>query len=365
MSSNHKVNIVAEIGTAHGGNIAKAKELIDTAAATGCDMVKFQWVYADEILHPLAGNVLLPSGNIPLYDTLKELEQSVDFYKELSDYASSCGLAFGCSPFGIKSLDELWSIKPACIKIASPELNHYPLLKELVKLENKENNKVPVVLSSGVSTLSDIEKALDILTGLPILLLHCITCYPAPEEEYNIKLLHTLSSVLGVQTGISDHSLDPVLIPLLSVAFGGIMIEKHITLNNADDGLDDKVALNPVDFKKMVDTVRLFESAGKEEIIRFLVKNYGENRIEKCIGSGIKKLSVSEEKNYGRTNRSIHFMRDMKAGEIISVCDISVLRTEKVLTPGISPYFIDEVQGRHLVRDAKNGEGLVWNHLIS
>ena len=125
------IHICAEIGTSHGGSIEKAKELIRAAADAGADSVKFQWVYADEILHPATGLVTLPGGNISLYNRFKELEVDSDFFATAGSYAREHRCGFICSPFGSKSLEELAALNPDGIKIASPELNHLPLLRQL------------------------------------------------------------------------------------------------------------------------------------------------------------------------------------------------------------------------------------------
>ncbi|WP_191014591.1 N-acetylneuraminate synthase family protein [Treponema zioleckii] len=364
------MQIVAEIGTSHGGDFEKAKKLIDTSIDSGADFVKFQWVYADEILHPETGFVNLPGGKIRLYDRFKELEVPKEFFADCQNYIHSKNAKFMCSPFGLKSLKELIEINPDCIKIASPELNHLPLLKELA--EYRKNFKIPVVVSSGVSKLRDIENALSILGTDGVTLLHCITFYPAPEEEYNLNLIPNLSKIFGVPCGVSDHSLDPVLVPSLAAAVGGEMIEKHITLSRKTDGLDDPVALEGEQFALMTHCIRQCEAVfrqygkenGKDYIIRQLKEEY-EDRVEKCLGNGIKKLAPAEEANYGRTNRSLHFMHSMKAGEIVQIKDIGVLRTEKILTPGISPEFLDEVIGKRLTKEVKSGEGVLFTHFFT
>ena len=191
-----KINIIAEIGTSHEGSIQKAKQLVDAAVESGANTVKFQWVYADEILHPNTGFVQLPTGKIPLYQRFRELECNSDFYYELQDYVHKKGAKFCCSPFGLKSLEQLLSINPDFVKIASPELNHFKMLEKLA--DYRENQKkqsqpvVPVILSSGVSKLSDIQDAVEILGTEKVQLLHCITSYPAPEIEYNLKLIENL-----------------------------------------------------------------------------------------------------------------------------------------------------------------------------
>ncbi|NLK46275.1 MAG: spore coat protein [Treponema sp.] len=359
--------IIAEIGTAHGGSFEEAQKLIEAAAAAGADCVKFQIVYADEILHPDTGFVSLPGGNIRLYDRFKELEVTKNFFFRCKDYCKICGIGFCASPFGLQSLDELIALEPFAIKIASPELNHLPLLARTAA----KAKDIPIILSSGVSKLKDIEKALDTIKKNRsnknmdnIALLHCVTSYPAPETDYNLNVLEPLSKIFGIDIGVSDHSLDPILVPVLATACGASVIEKHICLSKDGNGLDDPVALIPEDFKKMVETVRQAESSTKEENITALNRFYGVEKVKAVLGTGVKKLARSEEKNYERTNRSIHFMHNMKSGDKIGFNDIAILRTEKVLTTGLHPSFMPEIMNAVLVKDAASGEGVTLSHFI-
>lgn len=365
-----KINIIAEIGTSHEGSFEKAKELVDAAADSGADTIKFQWVYADEILHPKTGFVKLPTGNIPLYERFKQLECPVSFYREILDYVHSKGCKFCCSPFGLRSLSELLEIKPDYVKIASPELNHYKMLESLRDWRQTQKVRgeamVPVILSSGVSTLADIDRAVRIVGREGVSLLHCITSYPAPEEEYNLRVITNLKNILGIEAGVSDHSLDPSLVPVLSVLCGGTVIEKHITLSRKTEGLDDPVALEAEAFALMVHEVHQAEAAlrhygqevGFKRALDQLSEQFGREKVEAALGDGIKKLAAAEETNYGRTNRSLHFMRAMKKGEIIGEGDIAILRTEKILTPGISPEYYDLMIGKKLSRDVEDGAGV-------
>ena len=365
--------IIAEIGTSHEGSIQKAKELIDAAYESGADAIKFQWVYADEILHPNTGFVTLPTGKIPLYERFKQLECPVSFYKELSDYVHSKGCKFCCSPFGIKSLNELLSINPDIVKIASPELNHYPMLKALAEYRAKQTEKIPVIISSGVSQIGDIEKAIQILGTQNVSLLHCVTSYPAPEEDYNLNLLQNLKNVFGINVGVSDHSLDAILVPALSICIGGTIIEKHITLSRKTEGLDDPVALEPEQFAMMVHVVHQSEATlrhygidlGKQRIIEQISEQFGTEKVYKVLGDGVKRLAQSEFQNYGRTNRSLHFMNDYAAGHVILAKDIGVLRTEKELSVGISPEFLDEIIGKTLTHEVKSGQGVRLDHFMN
>ena len=362
--------VIAEIGTSHEGSIEKAKKLVDAASESGTDYIKFQWVYASEILHPKTGFVDLPTGKIPLYDRFKELECPPSFYKELLDYTHSKGKKFICSPFGLKSLEELLSIQPDAIKIASPELNHYKMLEALRDYRASQKEKIPVILSSGVSKMQDIEKALNITGTENVSLLHCITSYPAPEEEYNLKLITKYKKEFKIECGVSDHSLDPVLVPALSIACGGTIIEKHITLSRKTSGLDDPVALEPEQFgfmchavnQSLVSINHYGADLGSKRIIEQISEQYGEERVKKVLGSGIKELAPSEKENYGRTNRSLHYMNDLKKGDVIKEGDIAILRTEKILTPGISPEYYDTLIGKTLTCDVSSGSGVMLSH---
>ncbi len=348
--------IVAELGTSHLGEAAKGRELIDAASAAGAECVKLQLVHAEEILHPLAGEVDLPTGRVELYHKFKELEKDVSFYQDLKNYAEKRGLIFLCSAFGLRSARELSEMGVGALKIASPELNHLPLLKQA------SGYGVPLLLSTGVSTLADIERAIDV-TGRNVVLLHCITAYPAPEGEYNLKLVATLKSIFGVETGVSDHSLDPVLVPVLAILNGACVIEKHFTMTREGAGLDDPIALPPEAFALMARRVREAERDGTAARAR-LRTEFGDARVREAEGSGVKVLAPSEKANYLRTNRSIHAMTEIPEGAFISEEMVGVLRTEKKLRPGLGPEFLSIVVGARAKRLIPAGEGVVWEDLI-
>lgn len=347
-----KTFIIAEIGTGHGGDLNKARKLIQGAKDSGADCAKFQVVYANEILHKNTGIVKLPGGNIPLYNVFKSLEQDINFYKKLKVETEKVGLIFMASPFGERSAKILHDIGSDMYKIASPELNHIPLIKQIYSY-----NK-PIILSSGVSKLEDIERVLELINRNKTTLLHCITSYPAPEEDYNLKLISNLHNIFGVKTGVSDHSLDPVLVPSISVLLGATVVEKHITLSNNSDGLDDPVALNLKNFKIMCESIRKYENTEPAKGLDQLKSIYGEERIIKIIGDGVKRLAESEKGNYGRTNRSLHAIIGLKAGTILTKENSALLRTEKILRPGIPPHLVDSFYGKKLMKDIPNGEGI-------
>jgi sialic acid synthase SpsE len=347
--------IIAELGTSHNGSIEKAKELINAAAQAGAGCIKFQMVFADEILSPNTGEVPLPGGKIRLYDRFKSLELEREFYEEVKEYTESKGLLFLCTPFGLKSANILKQLQPKMVKIASPELNFTGLLEEIAGWG------LPVLLSSGVSRLSDIENAVEIFKNkkdCQICLLHCVTSYPAPETDYNLSVLPNLAAIFGVPVGVSDHSADPELVPALSIAMGAAVIEKHFCLSKTDPGLDDPIALPPEDFSKMTRAIHRAAQTAENETIACYSRERGEDLVRQILGSGVKELAPSEKANYRLTNRSIHALRDIQKGEIIKKGDYACLRTEKILRPGLEPIWEKNIEGRTVKNFIPSGEGI-------
>ena len=346
--------VIAELGTSHGADIVKAREMTAAAAEAGADCVKFQMVFAGEILHPNTGEVALPGGRIRLYDRFKALEAPVEFYAEIKEYAEARGLLFLCTPFGMKSASLLRGLRPKAVKIASPELNYTALLEEIAAWGPPNT----VLLSSGVSRLSDIEEAVSILKPKASLcLLHCVTSYPAPETDYNLRVLPNLSAVFGVPAGVSDHSADPCLVPALAVSMGAAAVEKHFCLSRADPGLDDPIALPPDEFSKMTAAIRRAAAAPEETAALYSLER-GASIVEQVLGSGVKELAPSEKANYRLTNRSIHALRDIQTGETLKKGDYAVLRTEKNLRPGLEPRWEAAIEGRTARNFIPAGEGI-------
>jgi sialic acid synthase SpsE len=356
--SSKKALIIAELGTSHGSDPVKAGELIAAAAETGADCIKSQIVYADEILHPNTGEVALPGGNIRLYDRFKQLETDISFFAKMKEETEKRGLLFLCTPFGIRSARELRELRPEFIKIASPELNFTSLLREAASY------KLPALLSTGVSKLADIEEAVSVLgEGAQICLLHCVTSYPAPERDYNLRVLKSLSLVFGCPVGVSDHSMDPELVPALAAAMGGVVIEKHFCLSRNDPGLDDPIALPPSGFALMVKAVRRASGMEAAAVLAELSRERGAELVEAVLGDGVKRRALSEKDNYVRTNRSIHALRSINQGEIIKKDMIASLRTEKILRPGLPPSWEEAIIGRKAARFIPDGEGIRFEDL--
>ncbi len=352
--------IVAEAGSDHRGDLGRGRELIEAAHEAGADCIKFQHVYADEILHPLSGNIEAGGREIPIYDRLHEIETTRDFMAALFDHARSVGIIPFATAFGARSASELAELGTPAFKIASPELNHLPLLEQVASYD------LPTILSSGVARLADIETALSVCsaTNAPLYLLHCITAYPAPEEEYNLELLVSLRSIFGIPVGVSDHSRDPVFIPTVAAALGAGMIEKHVTLERDGHGLDDAVSVEPREFAQLCRRVRSVAPRG-EAALAELADEFGAQRLAAARGDGVKRLAESEAASYGRSNRSIHARADLSAGTVLSTGNCAILRSERRLRPGIPPAFFGHIIGRKLTRDVPDGEGIRWIDLLS
>jgi sialic acid synthase SpsE len=345
--------IIAELGTSHNGDMSRAREMTAAAREAGANCVKYQMVFADEILHPKTGEVSLPGGRINLYNRFKELEMPSEFYVNMKEYAESLGLSFLCTPFGVKSASILRSLQPQWVKIASPELNYVSLLEEITKW------KLPILLSTGVSRLADIEAALELLGSRHnVCLLHCITAYPAPETDYNLRVLPNLSGIFGVRVGVSDHSADPELVPVLAASMGAEVIEKHFCLSRNDPGLDDPIALPPDKFTQMTRAVRQAVQIGPDETLAAFKRERGTDLIEQVLGNGVKELAPSEKANYRLTNRSIHALRDIQEGDVLRVGDYAVLRTEKNIRPGLEPCWENTIIGRRARHFIPEGEGI-------
>ena len=349
--------IVAEAGSAHQGELSRAFELIDAAAEAGADCVKFQVIFAEEIVHPKTGSIDLPGGKTAIYERFRELERDLPFYARLKEYTEKRGLEFLCSAFGMASARLLRELAVRAVKIASPELNHFPLLRELA------GYGLPLIISTGVSTLADIERTL-IAAGTKTVLLHCITAYPAAEEEYNLRVIPNLQAVFGRPVGVSDHSRDPLLVPGLAVMTRACVIEKHLALSREDGGLDDPIALDPDAFARMVEGIRRIEGMRPAEARSRLEEDYGRERVESVLGDGIKRLAPSEEKYYLTTNRSLHALTEIRAGQPIQADQICIVRSESNLRPGLGPEYLELIAGRTAQRTIPEGEGITWEDLL-
>jgi N,N'-diacetyllegionaminate synthase len=328
----NKTIIIAEAGVNHNGDINTAKRLIDVAAAAGVDYVKFQTFKADRLVSPSAQKAKYQIENDTSKDDsqlkmLKKLELSDADHKELISYCKSKNINFFSTAFDDEGISYLSSLNFEMFKIPSGELTNYPYLKAIAK------TGLPVILSTGMANLDEIEKAINVLISHgakknEITVLHCNTEYPTPMIDVNLKAMLTIKEKLGVSIGYSDHTLG-LEVPIAAVALGAKIIEKHFTLDRSLKGPDHKASLEPNELKEMVSAIR---------------------NIEKAIsGNGIKEPSLSEKKNIHIARKSIHLSRDLKSGSIIAEQDIISLRPGD----GICTMNWESVIGKKVIKDLK------------
>lgn len=340
MKLNH-VLIIAEAGVNHNGDINTAKQLIDVAAEAGVDLVKFQTFKADELVSKAAKQAEYQKKNIgdgedSQYQMLKKLELSDDAHHQLIAYAKEKGVKFFSTAFDVKGLDYLNTLGFDLFKVPSGEITNYPYLRKLAQLAK------PVILSTGMADMAEIEAALQVLErGVAqdnITVLHCNTEYPTPMEDVNLKAMLTIQKELGVKIGYSDHTLG-VEVPIAAVALGAQVIEKHFTLDRNLPGPDHRASLEPGELKGMVTAIR---------------------NIEKAVAAdGEKKASPSELKNKAIARKSIHLAAAVEAGEEIR---------EELLIPlrpgdGINPMEWDKIIGRKAASNLEQYYKLTWEDL--
>lgn len=328
----HKTFIIAEAGVNHNGSMQLAKELIDAAASAGADAVKFQTFKADQLLLQDTPKAEYQIAQTPdstnQFDMLQKLELSLDDHYQLSQYCRSKKIQFLSTPFDLESANVLLNqLKLRMIKIASGEMTNTPLLLKIARA-----NK-PVILSTGMSTLADIEFALSVLAfGYSdtqhlkpnkqhfyaayrsqetrrllrdrVLLLHCTSDYPAAYQEVNLKAMETLRHAFNLAVGYSDHTLG-IEIPIAAVARGAVLIEKHFTLDRTLPGPDHQASLDPINLKLMVDAIR---------------------HVEIALGDGCKIPTESEYKNRSLVRKSLVALREIRQGEVFTESNLGLKR---------------------------------------
>jgi len=328
-----KVFIIAEAGVNHNGCIQTAKKLIDVAAESGVDAVKFQTFKAENLVSKNAQKAeyqkQTTEANESQFEMIKKLELDVDTHKELMDYCASKKILFLSTPFDHDSIDLLDALKLDIFKIPSGEITNFPYLRHIGSL-NKQ-----VILSTGMADLGEIEDALDILIAAgtakdKITILHANTEYPTPMEDVNLKAMQTIATAFSMDVGYSDHTLG-IEVDIAAVAMGAKVIEKHFTLDRMMEGPDHKASLEPGELKAMVQGIR---------------------NIEKALGNGIKKPSNSESKNIAIARKSIVAIKSIKQGEVINETNLAIKRPGT----GISPMRWDEIVGSIAQKDYREDE---------
>lgn len=327
--------IIAEIGVNHNGSAEIAKKLVKAASDCGADAVKLQTFKAFECAGTYSEPALYQKGECEnQLELLKSLELSFPDTADLKEYAESLGLTFLSTPDGIMSLDFLCDIGTKIIKVASGELTNIPFLYAI------GNKKRPVILSTGMGTLEEIEKAVTALrdSGAPeIVLLHCTTEYPAPADEANLLAITTIKNTFNLHTGFSDHTLGNEA-AVAALALGARVFEKHITLDKNMTGPDHNASLDPKEFKSYVDAIR---------------------KTSLMLGDGIKKPTKSELLNIPYVRRSIVASKNLKAGEILTGKSVEIKRP----ATGIQPSDLQKVFGKKLKVDVSQDEPITWEML--
>jgi len=322
ISLQDRVYIIAEAGVNHNGSPAMAEKLVDAAREAGADAVKFQIFKAEDLLAP---------GRFPAQrKTLSTLELTEDDLKRLKAYCHDA-ITFLCSPFDHHSAGFLDQIGVPAFKVGSGEITNLPLLKTIASFRK------PVILSTGMSGLREIEGALAVLPGVPVALLHCTTDYPARYEDLHLNVIHTLKPAFGKIVGYSDHS-PGVEAPLAATALGYKIIEKHLTLDRNLPGPDHRASLEPWEFRRMVQGIR---------------------RVEKMLGKTLKTATGREAGLKKRVRKSLYLAKNLPAGHRLTLEDLVSLRP----VTGIEPDRWDEVLDRKLKCNKSKGQPLYWDDL--
>ena len=329
--------IIAEAGVNHNGSLEVAKRLVEEAKQAGADSIKVQTFRADTLASTEAKKASYQKESTPAdesqYTMLKGLELSDDDHIELMNHCRENGIMFLSSPFDEESADLLEHLGVTAFKIPSGEITNLPFLTHLAA------KRKPLILSTGMSTLGEIEEALNTFRSSgnsDVTLLHCVTEYPAPFDEINLKALLSLEKAFGLPVGYSDHTLG-IEIAIAAVALGAVVIEKHFTLDRTLPGPDHRASLEPHEFKRMVSAIR---------------------NVENAMGDGIKRPAACEIRNIPIVRRSLVAARDIRAGETITSADIAVKRPGT----GIFPRDLNAVVGMRATFPIPRDTVLTWEH---
>ena len=354
--------LVAALGSNHDRDLDVARRLIDASAEAGWDAVKLQLFRAEWLYPASCGVVETPAGNVDFFEVLRKAELPPEWLDALRTHARDRGLAFLVSPFDEDAVATLARSGVDALKIASPELNHLPLLAAAAR------TGLPLVVSTGLATLGDIEEALRTIRAAQpsaaVALLQCVTAYPVPLEESNLAVIATLAQAFGVPVGISDHTLDPEIAPAIAVAAGASLIEKHVTLGRDRKGPDHAFAIEPPEMKRAARRIRALDALPAAERIAHVEKAFGVPAVRAALGHGRKEIMPSEAPLYPCDKRSIHALRDLAPGDVLSPENIRILRSERNLTPGLHPRFFADIVGATVKQRVAAGEGVLWKHLL-
>lgn len=327
--------IIAEISGNHNKDFNRAKKIIEAAAISGADAVKLQTYTADTItLNCDNEHFQIKQGTIwdgrTLYELYQEAYTPWEWQPKLKEYAESLGLVCFSSPFDITSVEFLEEMEVPCYKIASFEINDIHLI-EYVASKGK-----PIIMSTGVATEDEIEKAIAACKKMKndkIILLKCTSAYPTPLEEVNLKTIPDMAKKFGLTIGLSDHTMGSS-VAVAAVALGARVIEKHLTLSREDGGVDSEFSMEPSEFKEMVENIRA---------------------VEKALGTVTYELT---EKQQASTHfkRSLFISKDIKQGDTFTVDNIKSVRP----STGLNTSYFNQIIGKEALCDITKGTPLTW-----
>jgi N,N'-diacetyllegionaminate synthase len=313
--------IIAEAGVNHNGNLTLARQLIDAAHDAGADAVKFQTFRTENLVTVSAekADYQKRSGDSETtqFGMLKALELTEDAFRQLSGYAEENGILFLSTAFDLESIDLLVRLRVPAFKIPSGEITNYPCI-ERVACQHK-----PVILSTGMATMAEIRTAVDILQGHgcpEICLLQCTSCYPAPLESVNLRVMDTLRTAFGLPVGYSDHTVG-IIVPVAAAARGACVVEKHLTLDRTLPGPDHAASLEPDEFKRMVAAIR---------------------DVERALGDPEKRAETCELDNRRIVRKSIVAKTTVPEGSILTESMLALKRPGT----GIEPGYLSRLVGR-------------------
>lgn len=325
--------IIAEAGVNHNGRLATALRLVDAAKRAGADAIKFQTFRAERIasaraaLAPYQRRRLGRSGS--QLEMIRKLELSVRDHERIMARCRRIGIVFMSTPFDEDSADLLQRLGVRRFKLPSGEITNKGLLRHVAA------KGLPIILSTGMADLAEVSKAVGWIREIskaPLTLLHCVTEYPAPLDQINLKAMATMRDAFGLPVGYSDHTLG-IDVSVAAAALGACVIEKHLTLDRRAPGPDHAASLEPAEFKSLVEAVR---------------------NVEAALGDGIKRAAACELRNRVAARRSLVAASDLPAGHRLVRADIEVKRPGD----GLPPEFAERAVGRRLRRAVKRDQVL-------
>ena len=326
--------VIAEAGSNHNGDLELALELIGVAGRAGADAVKFQLFRAAKLYPRAAGSADYLHDDEDIYDLIERMELPLEWLPLLAGAAAEAGVDFIVSPFDEESADAVDPHVPV-FKLASYELTHHPLLRHIAAKGK------PLVMSTGAADLGEVREAIAVARDAgneQIVVLQCTAAYPAPIEALNVSAVATLRDELGLPVGLSDHSSDPVIAPVMAVALRAAVIEKHFSLDRDLPGPDHRFALEPGELARMVEAIR---------------------EAEKALGTGRKEVLPAEQELREFARRAVFAVRDIPAGSELEAGDVAVLRAGK-REHGADPADLGRLLGRRARRPIEADAPIRW-----